>query len=38
MWPIIKQILEEPEETGVDTDRLIERSVKFLKLVMRSIP
>lgn len=37
MWPIIKQILQEPEQSDVDQDRLIERAVKFLKLVMRSI-
>lgn len=38
MWPIIQQILKEPQDLDVDEDRLIERAVKFLKLVMRSIP
>jgi hypothetical protein len=41
IWPIIKQILDGPEQSGqsvVDENKLVERAVKFLKLIMRSIP
>lgn len=38
MWPIIQHIISDPQDPYNGQDRLIERAIKFIKLVMRSIP
>ena len=38
MWPFLKEVLSNPIEKADSSDSLVEKSMKFLKLVMRKIP